>query len=84
MFKQHHDIYSLLTMFSRCAVFALTESGFAPRVLQEANLAAEVGLIVLDVMGTYCTHFKVGQTSTLFNNSCPRVYTQVGRTNTLQ
>lgn len=29
------------------------------RVLQEGNLATEVGLTVLDVVGVYCSHFKV-------------------------
>ncbi|XP_022088047.1 dedicator of cytokinesis protein 9-like isoform X2 [Acanthaster planci] len=39
-------------------VTAMAEAEGGPRVLQEANLGAEVGLIVLDVLGTYCTHFK--------------------------
>ncbi|XP_038049976.1 dedicator of cytokinesis protein 9-like isoform X5 [Patiria miniata] len=37
---------------------AMAEAESAPRVLQESNLSAEVSLIVLDVLGTYCTHFK--------------------------
>ncbi len=40
-------------------VAALSESEAGHRIQQEANMANEVGLVVLDVMGLYCTHFKV-------------------------
>ncbi|XP_072180438.1 dedicator of cytokinesis protein 9-like [Diadema setosum] len=53
-------------------VTALTENDASPRIAQEANLAAETSMIVLDVLGLYCTNFKAAMDSADGNNPLMR------------
>ncbi|XP_041482460.1 dedicator of cytokinesis protein 9-like isoform X7 [Lytechinus variegatus] len=53
-------------------VAALTESDAGQRINQEANLAVECGMIILDVLGLYCTNFKTAMDSSDGNNPLMR------------
>ncbi|XP_071839033.1 dedicator of cytokinesis protein 11-like isoform X31 [Apostichopus japonicus] len=47
------------------------------RVLQEGNLATEVGLTVLDVVGVYCSHFKGGMDTNQGDNPLMKKVTDI-------
>jgi len=44
------------------------------QALLEANMATEVGLIALDILGLYCTHMR--DSLTTFNPTNPSVYVE--------
>ena len=50
---------NIIIVFCYTVVAALTESDSSQRINQEANLAAECGMIILDVLGLYCINFRV-------------------------
>ncbi|XP_030838045.1 dedicator of cytokinesis protein 11 isoform X15 [Strongylocentrotus purpuratus] len=63
---------SLIEVGDLPLVAALTESDAGQRINQEANLAAECGMIILDVLGLYCINFRTAMDSGDGNNPLMR------------